>query len=106
MTIQIEGKSMDEVLRFMFDRGTRFGARYPEYAAIPVEEREIQYRAMRDELAGNVWTPDQWLDARRSGLNENAGPHSRACGISQHDHGISCARDCPTCHGNNPDRRA
>lgn len=25
------------------------------------------------------------------------GPHSRACGINNHPHGPSCARDCPTC---------
>jgi hypothetical protein len=24
-------------------------------------------------------------------------PHSRACGIRKHDHGIECAPDCPTC---------
>lgn len=27
------------------------------------------------------------------------GPHSRACGIRPHEHGSSCAPDCPTCHG-------
>lgn len=27
------------------------------------------------------------------------GPHSRACGISKHDHGSECASDCPTCGG-------
>lgn len=26
-----------------------------------------------------------------------AAPHSRACGYRTHDHGISCAVDCPTC---------
>lgn len=25
-------------------------------------------------------------------------PHSRACGVTPHDHGAQCARDCPTCH--------
>jgi acetaldehyde dehydrogenase (acetylating) len=24
-------------------------------------------------------------------------PHSRACGITRHDHGPACSRDCPTC---------
>lgn len=24
-------------------------------------------------------------------------PHSRACGLSNHEHGPECARDCPTC---------
>ena len=26
-------------------------------------------------------------------------PHSRACGIHQHDHGVMCHRNCPTCGG-------
>jgi len=26
------------------------------------------------------------------------GPHSRACGIRPHTHGLACAKDCPTCH--------
>lgn len=30
-------------------------------------------------------------------------PHSRACGIDKHEHGIQCHRNCPTCHGGNPD---
>lgn len=33
-------------------------------------------------------------------MNDQAeGPHSRACGISKHDHGPRCHRNCPTCHG-------
>lgn len=28
---------------------------------------------------------------------EGIGPHSRACGITPHDHGIWCSIDCPTC---------
>jgi hypothetical protein len=26
-------------------------------------------------------------------------PHSRACGIGQHAHGLMCHSNCPTCHG-------
>jgi hypothetical protein len=26
-------------------------------------------------------------------------PHSRACGIRAHLHGVACHRNCPTCHG-------
>jgi hypothetical protein len=29
-------------------------------------------------------------------------PHSRACGITRHDHGTDCSPDCPTCCGNAP----
>lgn len=27
------------------------------------------------------------------------GPHSRACGIRKHDHGLECNPNCPTCGG-------
>lgn len=30
-------------------------------------------------------------------------PHSRACGITPHEHGTWCHSNCPTCHGGNPD---
>lgn len=26
-------------------------------------------------------------------------PHSRSCGIKNHDHGPDCSENCPTCHG-------
>lgn len=26
-------------------------------------------------------------------------PHSRACGITPHNHGLHCHENCPTCHG-------
>ena len=26
-------------------------------------------------------------------------PHSRACGIRNHEHGPDCHPNCPTCHG-------
>lgn len=29
----------------------------------------------------------------------NDGPHSRACGWRNHDHGTACSTNCPTCHG-------
>jgi len=32
-------------------------------------------------------------------VSPSGGPHSRACGIHMHYHGIHCALDCPTCHG-------
>jgi hypothetical protein len=46
------------------------------------------------------WESDQYrLGFQWSGLKDsNDGPHSRACGISPHFHGPSCATDCPTCY--------
>lgn len=29
-------------------------------------------------------------------------PHSRACGITPHDHGTTCHTSCPTCGGGKP----
>jgi hypothetical protein len=29
-------------------------------------------------------------------------PHSRACGVMTHEHGASCAPDCPTCSPSAP----
>lgn len=26
-------------------------------------------------------------------------PHSRACGIRKHEHGVACHRNCPSCQG-------
>lgn len=31
--------------------------------------------------------------------SELIGPHSRACGWLEHDHGPRCSENCPTCHG-------
>lgn len=30
-------------------------------------------------------------------------PHSRACGVSKHDHGPDCHSNCPTCGGGKAD---
>jgi hypothetical protein len=36
----------------------------------------------------------------KSNLDEPVdGPHSRACGITLHEHGTACHNNCPTCHG-------
>lgn len=26
-------------------------------------------------------------------------PHSKACGVTKHEHGLACSRNCPTCGG-------
>lgn len=35
----------------------------------------------------------------------DARPHSRACGITKHDHGTDCHTNCPTCGGKNDIRQ-
>ena len=57
-------KTFDETIRAAFFAGVRFGVRYPEEQSIPSGEAEIQYRAWRDSLAGNIWSPQMWLQAR------------------------------------------
>lgn len=42
-------------------------------------------------------------DTKLEDPNWHEGAHSRACGINKHEHGIQCHRNCPTCHGGNPD---
>lgn len=34
-----------------------------------------------------------------STTDDDRRPHSRACGITKHDHGTACHSNCPTCHG-------
>lgn len=36
--------------------------------------------------------------ASGSSVRDNR-PHSRACGVSPHPHGVHCSTNCPTCHG-------
>lgn len=57
-------KTFDETVRAAFFAGMRFGVCYPGEQAIPSKEADIQYRAWRDSLAGNIWTPQMWLQAR------------------------------------------
>jgi hypothetical protein len=52
-------------------------------AAAAIHDLERCLAAIRATVAGQV-------DMR---------PHSRACGIRQHDHGTACHPNCPTCHG-------
>lgn len=33
------------------------------------------------------------------GVEPQEGPHSRACGFRNHEHGTACSTNCPTCHG-------
>lgn len=59
-------RSLDALLRAAFNQGVTVGARYPEEAALPESEREIQFRAFKDHVVGKTWTPDQWTQARLS----------------------------------------
>lgn len=58
--------TLDNVLRRTFWAGTRHGAGYEMFDAIPKWETEIQFRAFMDDMAGRTWTPEQWREARRA----------------------------------------
>lgn len=38
-------------------------------------------------------------EAKTNHRDRRLGPHSRACGIRQHEHGVGCSTNCPTCAG-------
>lgn len=65
ITTRYERKTLDIILREAFMQGARHGSRYPEFAAIPEWETELQFRAFKDDLQGNTWGPEQWLAARK-----------------------------------------
>jgi hypothetical protein len=56
----MDTKSYDDGLRAAFEAGIRVGTRYPEPDAIPKGEVDLQYRAFRDDLAGNTWQTPRW----------------------------------------------
>lgn len=58
-------KGLDPLLEAVFMRGVAFGSGYPEFAAIPEEEKAIQLRAFLDDWHGNTWSPADWERARR-----------------------------------------
>lgn len=53
----------------------------PESEEVAVEPDEVE----PDENPALTWDADA--------------PHSRACGIRQHDHGPACHPNCPSCNG-------
>jgi hypothetical protein len=48
-----------------------------------------------------VVQPEPPLAASAIKLDQSGLPHSRACGVAYHDHGILCSSNCPTCGGEN-----
>lgn len=57
-------KCFEEVLRDAFLAGVRLGARYPELDAIPIQECDLQFRALRAGMRGEPWTPERWEQER------------------------------------------
>lgn len=42
---------------------------------------------------------ERLMDKRKPTRRKVNGPHSRACGIREHDHGSACHANCPSCGG-------
>lgn len=59
-------------------------------------------KSLRDRMPDGVkvvcFVADE-MRAVRSDVELDTRPHSRACGIAQHDHGPACSSNCPTCGG-------
>lgn len=75
-------------------------------------ELTIEYRDGKCWLADFVGLDDEsWVRAKRAiddvistqdrsrtqVVEGDRRPHSRACGITPHEHGLRCSSDCPTC---------
>lgn len=72
---------------------------------VVVAERDELERLLEEAVAENVGLRlrvGQLTAAHAAAERLRAlagGAHSRACGIHLHEHGSSCAPDCPTCNG-------
>lgn len=55
----------------------------------------------RAQTSADVQNSDPILDTSYGHANTLAtsGPHSRACGFREHEHGTGCHSNCPTCGG-------
>lgn len=65
--------------------------------AAPSQEDSASESTGARRQAEIVYQEQQARVAAASGIDRR--PHSRACGISPHDHGQACSTNCPTCHG-------
>lgn len=87
--IAYHGEEQYWVAKMRCDEGQAWEWKYPT--------EEEAARAC-DMLANQVNRPaPSWSPLE--GDDKDLRPHSRACGIRQHDHGTQCAVDCPTCGG-------
>lgn len=66
------------------DRIVRQGNRIAQYVNFLAEQNMLE-------------SFNAWEEQRRAQRED--GPHSRACGIRPHTHGVMCHDNCPTCHG-------
>lgn len=64
MQVTDQMKSFDLALFAAFKAGAAFGARYPEADSWPVVERNLQWRAFRDDWVGNTWDEVRWREER------------------------------------------
>jgi len=57
-------KTFEHALFAAFRAGVAMGAGYPSLEAIPINERNIHWRAFRDAWAGDFWDPQRWAEER------------------------------------------
>lgn len=60
-------KSFEHALFAAFKAGVELGAQpsYEEPRAIPIDYRNLRWRAFRDAWAGEPWTQERWEDESR-----------------------------------------
>lgn len=57
-------------------------------------------KALAEIIAWQQANPDRVrLPDHKHVPHKDERPHSRACGIRQHEHGPDCSDNCPTCQG-------
>ena len=71
----------------------------PIYTRVKGVEMELGEATIEVPISLTASAPDA------EAIGAPDGPHSRACGISPHQHGASCSGDCPTCMAATPDAR-
>jgi len=64
-----------------------------------IHDEDDNFRVCKRDIFATTY---QQVEYRESQYNL---PHSRACGIRMHKHGIECSTNCPTCGGKKYERK-
>lgn len=55
-------KTFEAALQAAFEAGLKTGTGYASREAMPAGWAHVKYRAFRDHLAGNTWSPGKWAE--------------------------------------------
>lgn len=85
------------LLQHVFEQGIRLGAGYRTYGAIPEWERKARFQAVMDAWHGNIWTIQDWHQARLDvGSIDGQDPLEFRCKLGRilAEHNQPCAPGC------------